>query len=64
VPDFFDLSGAVPFDTDNAYDHMRRKTGREVADYLVDGFTSTYQFHHARTILHFDLALSCFFGGG
>ncbi len=29
---------------------MKRKTGKEVADYYVDPFASTYQFHRAREI--------------
>ena len=48
--DFFDLSTAGAYEHDNAYDFMKRKTGREIADYYVDPFASTYQFHRAREI--------------
>lgn len=47
---FLDLSNLAEFDTHNAYDHMRQVCGREVADYFVDPFTSTYQFHRATEI--------------
>lgn len=48
--DFFNLSAAAQYDTDNAYDYMERKVGKDVSDYLVDGFTATYQFHGADEI--------------
>lgn len=47
---FFHLDQLADHDTGNAYEHMRRRTGREVADYFVDAFTSTYQFHRASEI--------------
>lgn len=50
VLDFFNLTEVAQYDTDNAYSYMKRKTGREVSDYLVDSFTSTYQFHGADEI--------------
>lgn len=50
VGDFFDLSQLASDDTENAYDYMRRHVGQEVADYFVDAFTSTYQFHRAKEI--------------
>ena len=50
VPGFFDLSALAEHDTENAYDFMRRRTGHEVADYFVDSFSTTYQFHRAREI--------------
>lgn len=45
---FFDLDVFAEFDDDNAYDVMRRRCGKDVADYFVDAFTSTYQFHRAK----------------
>ena len=49
--DFFDLSRAPKsLDYTNAYDFARKKLGQYTADYLVDGFTSTYQFHRSREI--------------
>lgn len=48
--DFFDLGGWATCDDENAYEFMRRRCGRDVADYLVDPFTSTYQFHRATEI--------------
>lgn len=49
--DFFDLSSAPDgLDTANAYDYVKKIAGQEVADYTVDGFTSTYQFHRAKEI--------------
>ncbi|MBI4448744.1 FAD-dependent oxidoreductase [Candidatus Woesearchaeota archaeon] len=49
--DFFDLSG-IPgcLDEDDAYSIAVACMGKDVADYLVDGFTSTYQFHRASEI--------------
>ena len=48
--DFFDLSTAAEFDTESAYDFMKRKVGKEVATYTADPFTSTYEFHGASQI--------------
>jgi len=47
VGDFFDLTDAVKYDTENARDFMLRRTGKEVVEYLVDPFVSTYQFHRS-----------------
>ncbi|MBI4440652.1 FAD-dependent oxidoreductase [Candidatus Woesearchaeota archaeon] len=48
---FFDLSTApTEFDSMTAYDFAARLAGKDVADYLIDGFTSTYQFHGAKEI--------------
>ncbi len=47
---FLDLDSVAEFDTDNAYDYMKRMAGKDVADYYVDPFTSTYQFHRATEI--------------
>jgi len=48
---FFDLSTApAEMDSDNAYSYARQKIGDDVAEYLIDGFTSTYQFHRADEI--------------
>lgn len=50
VGDFFNLSELANHDSGDAYSFMRRRAGKEVADYLVDAFTSTYQFHRADEI--------------
>lgn len=50
IGNFFDLSELATHDNANAYAFMKRRTGKEVADYLVDAFTSTYQFHRASEI--------------
>ncbi len=50
IGDFFDLNGLADLDKNNAYDFMRLRVGKEVADYFVDAFTSTYQFHRASEI--------------
>jgi protoporphyrinogen oxidase len=47
---FLHLDELASHDTDNAYDYMRRWAGKTVADYYVDAFTSTYQFHRASEI--------------
>ncbi len=50
IGNFLDLDELAGQDTDNAYDYMRRWAGKDVADYYVDAFTSTYQFHRAEEI--------------
>jgi len=50
VGDFFDLSELANHDTENAYAFMQRRTGKEVSDYFVDAFSTTYQFHRANEI--------------
>lgn len=47
---FLDLSTAAQHDTESAYDAMLREIGKEGVDYLVDPFTSTYQFHTSEEI--------------
>lgn len=48
---FFDLSSSPEeLNQINAYDYVQKVAGKEVADYLIDGFTSTYQFHGAKEI--------------
>lgn len=47
---FLQLDELAEQDTENAYDYMRRWAGKDVADYYVDAFTSTYQFHRAEEI--------------
>lgn len=47
---FLHLDELASRDTDNAYNYMKRWAGQEVADYYVDAFTSTYQFHRAEEI--------------
>ena len=50
VGSFFDLSELANDDNGNGYDYMLARVGKEGADYLVDAFTSTYQFHRASEI--------------
>jgi len=57
VGDFFNLNHLAIHDNDNAYDFMRRRTGKEVADYFVDSFSTTYQFHRAK-----EISLAAMFG--
>jgi oxygen-dependent protoporphyrinogen oxidase len=45
--DFLDLNTVVKFDTDNAYDYMSARIGKDATDYVIDAFTSAYQFHRA-----------------
>lgn len=48
---FFDMSTCPPeLDSINAYDYVKNLAGKDVADHIVDGFTSTYQFHGAKEI--------------
>lgn len=47
---FLNLDELAANDTDNAYDYMERWVGKDVADYYIDAFTSTYQFHRAEEI--------------
>lgn len=48
--EFLDLNTAAGYDSQNAYDFMVDKCGVEVADYLVDAFCSSYEFHRAKEI--------------
>lgn len=48
--DFFNLSNLVDYDNEAGYEYMKRTCGKKVADYLVDAFSSTYQFHRASEI--------------
>ncbi len=50
MPSFLNFNDVAKEDTDNADACMRRKVGNEVTDYIVDSFTSTYQFHRATEI--------------
>ena len=50
LEDFLNLESVVKHDTEDAYTYMRRWAGKEVGDYVVDAFTSTYQFHRAKEI--------------
>ena len=47
---FLDLSGLAHYDTQNARAFMQQRCGKEVVDYLVDPFVSTYQFHRSDEI--------------
>lgn len=48
--DFYELSTRGQFDNENAYDFTCKLAGKEVADYVVDPFVSTYQFHRAKEL--------------
>lgn len=48
--DFLDMHNIAHLDTGDAYSYMEKKVGSEVADYIIDAFTSAYQFHGARQI--------------
>jgi len=50
VGDFFNLTELAVHDHGDAYTFMRRRTGKQVADYFVDAFTAVYQFHRADEI--------------
>lgn len=50
VGDFLWLDDLAIHDHANAYDYMRVRTGRDVSEYFVDAFSTTYQFHRAREI--------------
>lgn len=52
IPDvgsFFNLTELAEYDDSqsNAYEFIKKEVGSDVADYLVDSFVSTYQFHRA-----------------
>ncbi len=48
---FFDLTSLPPqLNTMSAYDYVEARAGKEVANYVIDAFTSMYQFHSAREI--------------
>ena len=48
VEDFLNLNNLIEHDTEDAHGYMDRWAGKEVNERLVDGFTSTYQFHRAK----------------
>lgn len=50
VGDFLWLDDLAVHDKANAYDYMRVRTGKDVSEYYVDAFSTTYQFHRAREI--------------
>ncbi len=46
---WFDLASLpVELNTTNAYDYVAKHADQQVADYIIDAFTSMYQFHSAR----------------
>ncbi|MDP3970543.1 MAG: FAD-dependent oxidoreductase [bacterium] len=47
---FYNLSETTEYDIENAYNHAVKLGGKEVANYVIDAFTSTYQFHRADEI--------------
>jgi len=47
---FLNLTKLADLDTEDAYTYMTKIAGKEVADYLLDSFVSTYQFHRAHEI--------------
>ena len=48
--DFFDLSNAAFLDTESGTDFGKKMAADDINNFLVDGFTSTYQFHRANEI--------------
>lgn len=50
IHDFFDLSNAASFDTQDGDSYGREYLTDEAVDYWVDSFVSTYQFHRAKEI--------------
>lgn len=48
--DVFDLDTVAEYDTRNAYEFVFERTGRDAAEYLIDGFCAAYQFHDAHEI--------------
>jgi len=48
--DFFNFNNLADYDDESAYDFMKRHTGKLIADYLVDSFCSTYQFHRSHEV--------------
>lgn len=47
IHDLFNLSEAAHEDHESAHEYARREGAKDIADYLVHGFSSTYQFHGA-----------------
>lgn len=50
IADFFELSNLIEYDTEDAQTYMKRRIGSEAVNYLIDSFTSTYQFHKSDEI--------------
>ncbi len=48
IHDFFDLSNAAAFDTQDCDTYGRQHLTAEAVDYWVDSFVSTYHFHRAK----------------
>ncbi|MBP7057132.1 FAD-dependent oxidoreductase [Candidatus Gracilibacteria bacterium] len=50
--DIFDLGELAVHDNphENGYDFMVKRIGKEASDYLVDAYSTTYQFHRATEI--------------
>lgn len=48
--DFLNLSTTIDHDTMSAAEFMKKACGKQVVDYIIDPFTSTYQFHRADEI--------------
>lgn len=48
--DFLDLETAVAYDDQDAYSFIRERVTQEAADYLIDAFSSAYQFHRSTEI--------------
>lgn len=47
---FYNLSESGDYDTGNARDYIVKQTGKEVADFIIDPFTSTFHFHQLHDI--------------
>jgi oxygen-dependent protoporphyrinogen oxidase len=50
VHDFFDLSNAAFLDTESGDEYGKKVAAKDIRDFLIDGFVSTYQFHRADEI--------------
>lgn len=50
IADFFYLSNLIQYDQEDARTFMKRRVGSEAVNYLIDSFTSTYQFHRSDEI--------------
>lgn len=46
--DFFNLSTAIEYDTDSAYNYLANHISQETAEYLANGIVQAYQFHSSK----------------
>lgn len=50
IHDFFDLSNAAFLDQESGTEYGKKVAAKDINEFLIDGFTSTYQFHRASDI--------------